>query len=80
MVGRPQAVRYRTIIRAFKAAEAAGVRNPRVEIREADGSTITISGDGRGVLAASANVTAPKTGSDADLDRELEDWRGRHGR
>lgn len=44
MVGRPQSVQYRTIIRAFKAAEAAGVRNPTVRIEGRDGTVLTISG------------------------------------
>lgn len=45
MVNKPQSVTFRKLARYFKAAAAGGVKNPRVEIRETDGTVITIGGD-----------------------------------
>ena len=44
-----QPFRHHHIVRAFKAAEAAGVRNPTVQVSLPNGTTIAIGGDNRGV-------------------------------
>jgi hypothetical protein len=42
MAGRPPQFKLRDVTRAFRAAEAAGVRDPRVEVKCPNGSVITI--------------------------------------
>ena len=42
MANRPNQFKHRDIVRAFKAAEAAGVPNPSVQVHCANGATITI--------------------------------------
>ena len=40
----PHQFKHRDIVRAFKAAEAAGVRNPSVQVQCPNGYVITIDG------------------------------------
>ena len=42
MANQPQQFKHHHIVRAFKAAEAAGVRNPTVSVRLPNGTTIDI--------------------------------------
>jgi hypothetical protein len=58
--------RQSDITRAFRAARAAGVENVRIEIAK----------DGRLVIIATAAQPAVQD----DLDRELEEFRARHGK
>ena len=44
MANRPHPFRHRDVVRAFKAASAAGVSNPTVQIRCRDGTEITVAG------------------------------------
>jgi len=58
--------RQSDITRAFRAAQAAGVENVRIEIAK----------DGRLVIIATGAQPAVQD----DLDRELEEFRARHGK
>jgi hypothetical protein len=51
MANQPQPFRHHHIVRACRAAEAAGVANPTVEVRLPTGATITI-GSGKPDKAA----------------------------
>jgi hypothetical protein len=42
MANQPQPFKHHHIVKAFRAAEAAGVRNPMVSIRLPGGATIAI--------------------------------------
>jgi len=44
MANQSQPFKHHHIVRAFRAAEAAGVANPTVEVRPPTGATITIGG------------------------------------
>jgi hypothetical protein len=57
MVGRPHQFKHRDVVRAFRAASAAGVPNPSVHVRCPNGTVITI--DSKPDAAASA---IPKPG------------------
>jgi hypothetical protein len=42
MANQPHQFKHRDVVRAFKAAAAAGVRDPQVEIQFRNGTTIVI--------------------------------------
>ena len=76
MVNRAQPFRHHDVKRAFRAAVAAGVPNPSVEVRLPTGTTITIGSGGKPDAPASAasgpkppatasSATAPKPASSA---------------
>jgi hypothetical protein len=44
VTNQPHQFKHRDIVRAFRAAEAAGVPNPTVQIRCRDGTEITVGG------------------------------------
>lgn len=44
MTNQPRQFKHADVVRAFKAAEAAGVSNPTVQIRCRDGTEITVGG------------------------------------
>jgi hypothetical protein len=60
MVNRAQPFRHHDVKRAFRAAVAAGVHNPSVEVRLPTGTTITICGDDKPGARVST-VPATKT-------------------
>jgi hypothetical protein len=66
MARTPSTFRQQDVTRAVKAVAAAGVDIARVEI------------DSTGKITIIA-VTAPATGQQDDLDRELQEWETRHG-
>jgi hypothetical protein len=52
MSNQPHQFKHRDVVRAFRAAEAAGVLNPRVEVRLPSGTVLVIGG-------AKPDATAP---------------------
>jgi hypothetical protein len=59
MVNRAQPFRHHDVKRAFRAAVAAGVSNPSVEVRLPTGTTIVIGSGGK--PGASVSTTPAKT-------------------
>jgi hypothetical protein len=51
VTNQPHQFKHRDIVRAFRAAEAAGVPNPTVQIRCRDGTEITVGGKPDGTAA-----------------------------
>ena len=60
VANQPQQFKHHQIVRAFRAAEAAGVRNPSVEVHMPNGTTLVIGG---GKPAASNRPGGPSTPS-----------------
>ena len=58
MVNRPHQFKHRDVVRAFKAAAAAGVSNPSVQVRCPNGTVITI--DSKPDAAAAATTKPGK--------------------
>jgi hypothetical protein len=52
MANRPNQFKHRDIVRAFRAAEAAGVPNPSVRFQCPNGTTITIDSNKPDKVAA----------------------------
>jgi hypothetical protein len=52
MANQPQPFRHHHIVKAFRAAEAAGVRNPSVEVRIPNGTVFTIGSKPDEVISA----------------------------
>jgi hypothetical protein len=46
MANQPHQFKHRDVVRAFRAAEAAGVPNPTVQVQLPNGTTIVIGGAG----------------------------------
>ena len=62
MTNQPRQFKHSDVVRAFKAAEAAGVSNPMVQIRCRDGTEISIGGKPDETAAAipkQASMPAP---------------------
>ena len=66
MANKPSQFRLRDVTRAFKAAAAAGVSDPSVQVRCPNGTIITIGG--KSDLAASV-VLRPGKGRDGQLSQ-----------
>jgi hypothetical protein len=46
MANQPHQFKHRDVVRAFRAAEAAGVSNPTVQVQLPNGTTLVIGGAG----------------------------------
>jgi hypothetical protein len=59
MANRAQPFKHSHIVRAFRAAEAAGVKNPSVAVHLPNGTTIDINGKPDATAGAKRAAAAP---------------------
>jgi hypothetical protein len=68
MANQPHQFKHRDVVRAFKAAAAAGVRDPQVEIQFRNGTTIVIGPRDAGAksdVGATPKPTKPRSSASA---------------
>jgi hypothetical protein len=56
-MNQPHQFKHRDVVRAFRAAEAAGVQNPTVQVQLPNGTTIVIGGAGGKPDAAASAIS-----------------------